>query len=164
MRLFFVFLFLFVTPVMAQDLFLEDLLREMESELIGEKKPEAAVKKPDMANELEKDIAVIRGLDKITARIQDFHVPVGDMITFNGLEVHVKSCQKKPPEDMPESAVFLEIYDTKKDHKKLFKGWMFSSSPALSALQHPTLDIWLRDCLEVEIKEELPAENMLKAE
>ncbi len=145
------------SPLVAQDLFLEDLLREMESELkkSGENEPASLdpVKKSSK-NTLEKDVAVLRGLDKVTARIEDFNVPVGSKITFHGLEITVRSCQKKPPEEMPESAVFLEIHDIKSENRELFKGWMFASSPALSALQHPTLDIWLTDCFSEEVKEE----------
>jgi hypothetical protein len=28
----------------------------------------------------------------------------------------------------------------------LFSGWMFASSPALSALEHPVYDVWVIDC------------------
>ena len=30
----------------------------------------------------------------------------------------------------------------------LFSGWMFASSPAVSALEHPVYDIWVIDCAE----------------
>ena len=30
----------------------------------------------------------------------------------------------------------------------LFSGWMFASSPAVSALEHPVYDIWVVDCAE----------------
>ena len=29
---------------------------------------------------------------------------------------------------------------------RLFTGWMFASSPALSALEHPVYDVWVIDC------------------
>ena len=28
----------------------------------------------------------------------------------------------------------------------VFAGWMFASSPALSALEHPVYDVWVVDC------------------
>ena len=28
----------------------------------------------------------------------------------------------------------------------LFRGWMYASSPALSALEHPVYDVWVLDC------------------
>ena len=29
---------------------------------------------------------------------------------------------------------------------RIFAGWMFASSPALSALEHPVYDVWVIDC------------------
>ena len=29
---------------------------------------------------------------------------------------------------------------------EIFSGWMFASSPALSALDHPVYDIWVLEC------------------
>lgn len=33
----------------------------------------------------------------------------------------------------------------------VFSGWMFESSPALSALQHPVYDVWVIDCKTVKV-------------
>ncbi|MEL6359838.1 MAG: DUF2155 domain-containing protein [Pseudomonadota bacterium] len=30
--------------------------------------------------------------------------------------------------------------------KKIFSGWMFASSPALNALEHPVYDVWVISC------------------
>ena len=30
--------------------------------------------------------------------------------------------------------------------RQIFKGWMFASSPALSALDHPRYDVWVLSC------------------
>ena len=30
--------------------------------------------------------------------------------------------------------------------QSIFSGWMFASSPALSALEHPIYDVWVIDC------------------
>ncbi len=35
----------------------------------------------------------------------------------------------------------------------VFKGWMFASSPALNALEHPVYDVWVIDCKMVEPSE-----------
>ena len=53
-----------------------------------------------------------------------------------------------PPEEPPESAVFLEIVEIRPDEDPapLFTGWMFASSPALSALEHPVYDVWVLEC------------------
>ncbi|HEX2117044.1 MAG TPA: DUF2155 domain-containing protein, partial [Alphaproteobacteria bacterium] len=52
------------------------------------------------------------------------------------------------PEETPESAAFVEVRDIKPGEtpKTLFVGWMFASSPAVSALEHPVYDVWVLDC------------------
>ena len=32
------------------------------------------------------------------------------------------------------------------NEQEIFKGWMFSSNPALSAMEHPVYDIWIVEC------------------
>ena len=94
------------------------------------------------------DTAVLQGLDKITARISTFDAPIGDPVRFGSLEIVVRACDKKPPEEPPESTAFLEIVDDRPDAEavEIFKGWMFASSPAISALEHPVYDVWVVDC------------------
>jgi hypothetical protein len=95
-------------------------------------------------------VAVLRTLDTVTARVATIEVPVGTATTLGSLEVTVRACDKRPPEETPESAAFLEIVDTKPGEppKTLFSGWMFASSPALAALEHPIYDIWVVDCVK----------------
>ncbi len=94
--------------------------------------------------------AVLQGLDKVTARVSAITAPVGRLVRFGTLEIIVRACHKTPPEEPPESAAFLEIRDSKPGEAPvaLFSGWMFASSPALSALEHPVYDIWVLDCRE----------------
>jgi hypothetical protein len=93
-------------------------------------------------------VAVLQGLDKITARISTFEAPVEQPVSFGSLEIMVRTCQKRPPEEPPESAAFLEITEQKpgEEASRAFTGWMFASSPALNGLQHPVYDVWLLDC------------------
>lgn len=92
--------------------------------------------------------AVLQGLDKVTARISTFVAPLGETVRFGTLEIVARTCRKRPPEETPESAAFLEVKDIKpgEDPVPLFEGWMFASSPALSALEHPVYDVWVIDC------------------
>ena len=93
-------------------------------------------------------VAVLEGLDKITARVSKFEAPVGTPVQFGTLAIRVRDCEKSPPEETPESAAFLEIDDTRTGEvrTRVFSGWMFASSPALSALEHPVYDVILLDC------------------
>ncbi len=94
------------------------------------------------------DLVIMQGLDKVTARVSTFQAPLGTTVRFGTLAITVRSCDRTPPEEPPESAVFLEVFENRPDEPltKLFKGWMFSSSPALSALEHPVYDVWVLEC------------------
>ncbi|MDA8231685.1 MAG: DUF2155 domain-containing protein [Magnetospirillum sp.] len=98
--------------------------------------------------DLSLGIAVLGGLDKVTAQVITLEAPVGQPVHFGTLEIIARACKKHPPEESPESAAFLDIWDLRQDRpaKSLFRGWMFASSPALSAMEHPIYDIWVLDC------------------
>lgn len=95
------------------------------------------------------DTAILQGLDKVTARVSTVEAPIGDTATFGGLEIIVRACDKRPPEETPESAAFLDVWEVRPGEPavSVFRGWMFASSPALSALEHPVYDVWLLDCI-----------------
>jgi hypothetical protein len=93
-------------------------------------------------------VALLEGLDKITARVSKFEAQVGAPVRFGTLSIRVRDCEKNPPEETPESAAFIVIDETRpgEDTRRLFSGWMFASSPALSALEHAVYDVTLLDC------------------
>ncbi len=94
------------------------------------------------------EVAVLQGLDKITARISTFEAPVDQIVRFGTFEIIARTCHKTPPEEPPERAAFLEITEVRPDSPSapIFTGWMFASSPALSAVEHPVYDVWVIDC------------------
>lgn len=96
----------------------------------------------------DEPIAVLRALDKITARVEELNVPTGDPYKFGTLIITVRACRLTLPEETPEAAAFLEISELKPGEQDtpIFHGWMFASSPALSAMQHPVYDIWVTGC------------------
>jgi hypothetical protein len=96
-------------------------------------------------------VAVLQGLDKTTARISTFEAPVDKSVRFGTLVVTVRACDKRPPEEPPETAAFLIIDEvrpaaTSVEAKRVFSGWMFASSPAVSAMEDPIYDITVLDC------------------
>ena len=150
----------------------------------------------------------LRALDKITARYTDIEIEMNAIARFGSLEIQPRTCDKRPPEEFPETTAFLEIFDTESDRavsnlkaaaavdvddaepaaapaaepalreiepsrpdlletplaalaqtpapevlegpqaegENIFRGWMFASSPALNALEHPVYDVWVIDC------------------
>lgn len=93
--------------------------------------------------------AVLQALDKVTARVSTLEAPQDKPVRFGTLEIVVRTCAKAPPEEPPESTAFLEIYNVLPGEEtvRVFSGWMFASSPALSAMEHPVYDIWVVDCI-----------------
>ncbi len=100
------------------------------------------------APSVEKPVAVLRALDKITARVEEIEVPTERPTPFGTIVVTVHSCRVTPPEQAPEQAAFIDVTEFKPGQKEtsVFKGWMFASSPALSAMEHPVYDLWLIGC------------------
>jgi len=95
-----------------------------------------------------KRVAELQGLDKVTARTQRFFAPVGESTRFGTLAITVGDCLVNVPEAPPESVAYLTIVDNKPGQaaEKLFAGWMFASTPSLSALDHGVYDVRVLSC------------------
>src|SRR5260370_2028580 len=87
------------------------------------------------ADMIPEPLALIQGLDKINARVSQFEAPVGTSVRFGTLSVVVRDCQRSPPEERPENAAFVEVYETRpcENRTPLVSVWWFSSRPALAA-------------------------------
>ena len=106
---------------------------------------------PAHASWINGTVAQLQPLDKITARISTLSAPIGEPIRFGTLEIVIQRCAFRPPEEPPENVAFLEITDRGHDETapgiQVFSGWIFSSSPAVSAVEHPVYDVTLLDCI-----------------
>ncbi len=102
------------------------------------------------ATNIDTKAAALRALDKITGRVTTLVTPVGETVRFGSLSIIVRACRTRPPEETPESAAFLDITDIKPNKPPIdvFRGWMFASSPAVSAMDHAVYDIWVLECRE----------------
>lgn len=105
----------------------------------------------------EKKYAVLQTLDKVTARTETVTLPIGKSSAVGPIFAEVKTCQKTPPTEQPEAASFIQVWEAKPQSARnngepesqwVFSGWMFASSPALSAMDHPIYDVWLKDCVD----------------
>lgn len=97
--------------------------------------------------------AVIRGLDKVTGHARDYTLPIGRAANIGSLEVVARACSKSAPEETPEVRIYVEVFDhpparegEEAERREIFHGWLFASSPGLSAVDHPAYDIWAIDC------------------
>ncbi len=90
----------------------------------------------------------IQILDKVTSKIENITIDVGDSFIFGTIKIKVFLCKKRPPEEVPEDFVLIRIFDETSLGKfeKIFQGWMISSSPSITPFEHPTYDVWVKDC------------------
>lgn len=115
---------------------------------------------PAQAAMQDMPVIKLQSIDKITGRTLTFDARVGSTVKYGPLYIKVQACRKAPPIEQPESAAFLQIWEIspkkkqgKDDSQWVFSGWMFASSPALSAMDHPIYDVWVLDCLEKKTEE-----------
>jgi hypothetical protein len=103
---------------------------------------------PARAQKISNPIAVFAGLDKITARITAFQVPIDETARFGALQVTPRVCYTRPPTEPPFTSAFVEVDEVQIDTsiKRIFTGWMFADSPGLHGVEHPVFDVWLTDC------------------
>jgi len=98
------------------------------------------------AKDIETQSVLLQALDKTTGRTQFLTLKVEEPYVYGDLTVRVEKCLKRPPEETPENSVYLTVLE--KGEQEIFKGWMFSSNPALSSMEHPVYDIWVVECKE----------------
>lgn len=103
---------------------------------------------PAKSDDIATNTARMQAMDKITGRVSEINVPVNGLANFGSFSILVRKCVTKSPEETPENTAFVDIVDNYKTNTpiNIFKGWMFSSSPALNAVEHPIYDIWLVKC------------------
>ncbi len=98
--------------------------------------------------EIAANTARMQAMDKITGRVSEIDVPVNGLANFGTFSILVRKCVASSPEETPENIAFVDVVDNYRSNEpvNIFKGWMFSSSPALHAVEHPIYDIWLLKC------------------
>jgi len=90
-------------------------------------------------------VATLRGLDTLNGVARDLRLPVGATVEFGHLEITVDICRVPRADPAADAFAFLRVRDVRETEPR-FSGWMFASSPALSALDHPRYDVWVVSC------------------
>jgi hypothetical protein len=95
------------------------------------------------------DSVILQGINKITARVSSLTIHINQKVNFGNLEIELLKCWRAPPEEEPESKSLLKVWEQipGEDKRQIFFGWMFTSSPALSALEHPVYDVTVTECV-----------------
>jgi hypothetical protein len=94
---------------------------------------------------VQADAVNLRGLDTLNGSTQDLSLRSGETRRFGHLEITVETCRVPRDDPAADAFAFLRIRDVREADPR-FSGWMFASSPALSALDHPRYDVWVLSC------------------
>lgn len=95
-----------------------------------------------------RQIAELQALDKVSARVSVFPVPVGQTMRFSTLTIFVRACHVRPREEVPDAAAWMEVLDERAGAgaPPVFTGWMFAAAPAVNMLEHPVYDLRVLTC------------------
>ena len=101
-----------------------------------------------LAEPLQMKYAKFRLLDKISNKLTDKTISVNNSDEIETLSVEVYACFTEPPTEIAEDYVLVDIVDTFQGlNKNFYRGWMISSSPEVTPLEHPIYDLWLLGCV-----------------
>ena len=117
---------------------------------------------PSEAARVENPVAAFSGIDKITGRITNFDVYIGETVQFGALQVTPKVCYSRDDTEAQKITSFVEVDEITLDRKirRIFTGWMFADSPGLNAVEHAVYDVWLTEC---KAKSDVPPPEDAKA-
>ncbi|MGR3805164.1 DUF2155 domain-containing protein [Marinibacterium profundimaris] len=90
--------------------------------------------------------AVLRALDKVNGRTEDFEVRSGQSAEIFNLVVEMADCRYPADNPTGDAFAYLVIRE-EQSQEAMFAGWMIASSPALNALDHPRYDVWVLRCI-----------------
>ena len=100
-----------------------------------------------LSEPLPKQYANLNLLDKISNKLIEKSIKVNESDFIETLSIRVYSCFTEPPNEIPEDYVLLDVKDNFQEEEILiYKGWMISSSPDVTPLEHPIYDLWLLGC------------------
>lgn len=111
---------------------------------------------------------VIRVLNKVTTQAQLIAFKPNDTSKVGQLQITAITCQKSAENSQADAAGLLDISELpatdKEKPKPLFRGWMYASSPSVTALEHPVYDVTMVRCEMVgaEPKKEAPESKEAK--
>lgn len=106
-----------------------------------------AVEAPSQDSTQLRNVAILQGLNKSTAKVSILELKVGQEIQFGNISIIAHKCWKAPLDQRPENKILLEVSEKKAEGKKrIFYGWMMSSSPSISGMEHPIYDVIAMDC------------------
>lgn len=97
--------------------------------------------------------AVILAINKVTTKHKIIEIAINDKAYFGNISITAHKCNKVNNSYAQDNQIFIDVteYSLNNDPKLLFKGWMMSSSPSLSTIEHPIYQILAIKCVNDEV-------------
>ena len=88
-------------------------------------------------------------LNKITTKSTEHILKIGEVKFFGNLSIELHKCIKATDPYNANNWMLLTIFDNKikEENLSVFHGWVLSSNPSLSTLEHPVYEVIPLDCL-----------------
>lgn len=131
----------------------EKLDDEAAREDVAEARPDPTPAEP--GRRTRQKTAIVHAVNKTTAETMTFAVEVGGRsVRFSeNLIVSARACERSAADEVEEDYIaYLEVGLVPRGvlrqtmARQIFRGWMFASSPAVNALEHPLYDVWVVGC------------------
>lgn len=92
---------------------------------------------------------ILRLLNKVTAQSSILTFKPNETVKVGTIEITAITCQTSAPQSQTDYAALVDVVErlaTSKTVKPLFRGWMYASSPSITALEHPVYDVTMVEC------------------
>lgn len=100
---------------------------------------------PHVANAYTKrGTAIIQVMNKAAGKVRTINVPVGQMVSFEKLDITVRACLQSDPFEAENFYAFTEI--AKSGEPRFFSNWMDRNNPGKNPVQNADYDAWLVKC------------------
>jgi hypothetical protein len=106
------------------------------------------IKEPTKVKDLSVGIAEIVALNKVTSKSEKFAIKIGEKAFFGNLEIVPYKCIKSSDPYNPMDKILIKIdeYKIDSDPENIFQGWILSTAPSLSGLNHPVYEVIAIEC------------------
>lgn len=130
------------------------------SEEISDQEKPAEETTPELPKWAETNSGKVKILNKIFTRTTEIELAKNIAKKSGALTITIEKCFRRPESDRKESAALILIKENFKSAAtvEIFHGWMFSDSPAISALEHQQYDVILLSCEDAK-KVETPSKD-----
>ncbi len=89
-------------------------------------------------------------LNKITTKPYTLNIAIGKRYNFSNISYEVHKCAKSINAYNLSNKMLVSVYDTKEktDNSLIFRGWMISTNPSISTIEHPVYELIPIKCID----------------